>query len=111
MEKKQNQNQNQNQGETINLQGTAKMKVNVTAHGKQYGRDMQNKHQILEDARRIQPLPIELLRDGKGGFVSKDYPTCTPKPEYRTRTARVIAAIRHTANNVWTLIRNFIASE
>jgi hypothetical protein len=107
MEKKQNQNQGSNTGKTVNLQGTAKMKVNVTAHGRQYGRDMQLKHQILEEVRRIQPLPIELQRNSQNQFVSKAYPECTLKLEYKTRTARAIAAIRHTANKAWTLISDW----
>lgn len=48
---------------------------------------------MLKDACRIQPLPDDMRRD-------------TLKPEYQTRTARVVAAIRHTANNAWTCLVN-----
>lgn len=89
-------------GKTVNLQGTARIKVNVS----QYGRDMQLKHQILEDVCRIQPLPMELTRDNKGQFVSKDNPKDILIPEFQTRTARTVAVIRHTVNNARTRLGN-----
>ncbi len=62
---------------------------------------------ILRRTPRIQPLPKNICsRDNKGRFMPKYQPTCTLKPEYKTRTARVIAAIRHTANNFWVLLCN-----
>ena len=135
---------NKDANKTINLQGTAKMKVNVS----QYARDMQNKHQeikivntmdsnqvreylgtkegaqritdIINDARhnarRIQPLP-EHLQNVRMDNCTANSNTCTLNPEnlprnYRgTRTSRAIAAIRHTANNAWTVVKRFIVSE
>ena len=82
------------EGKTINFKGTAKIVTKMA----QYGRDTHRKHQILEDARHIQPIPDGMRRDSKAG----DYcacPICTLKPEHKTRPARVIAAIRHAL--VW----------
>ncbi len=103
MEKKQNQSLDKNQGKIVNLQGTAKIVTKMT----QYGRDMQRKHQILEDARRIQPLPEDMRQDSRASCAC---PICTTKPEYKTRTARAVAAIRHTANNAWTWFENLADS-
>lgn len=111
MEKNQNQSLDKSQGKTINLQGTAKIVTKMT----DYGRDMQNKHQILEDARRIQTLPedarrVQQLPDDmrQDSKASCACPICTLKPEYKTRTARAVAVIRHTANNAWVRVSNRI---
>ncbi len=95
MEKNQNQSLDKNQGKTINLKGTARIVTKMT----DYGRDMQRKHQILEDARRIQPLPDTIK-------LTCACPICTLKPESKTRTARAVAAIRHTVNNLATCFVN-----
>ena len=93
-------------GETINLQGTAKMKANVIPRHPLSNRLMAEfsgtnaPHPAMKDARRIQPLHDARRRDSEAVCAC---PICTLKPKYQTRTSRAIAAIRHTARNarVW----------
>ncbi len=93
------------EGKTINLKGTAKIVTKMT----DYGRDMQNKHQILEDARRIQPLPDDMRQDSKASCAC---PICTLKLEYKhwydMPCPQAAAAIRRMAKNVWVRVSNRI---
>ena len=98
------------QNKIINLQGTAKMKVNVTAHGRQaapnsgyrttYGEPM--KYHLKQTAANCKTTDVQPIR--RIQWLPKD----TLKPEYKTRTARAIAAIRRTANNVWERLLTFV---
>ncbi len=60
---------------------------------------------MLNSSRRVQQLPDDMRQDSKASCAC---PICTLKPEYKTRTARAVAAIRRTANNAWVRVSNRI---
>ncbi len=103
MEKKAKKTNKENeQGQTVNLQGSATMKSKLTAHGRE-----QKKINIIDNVRRIQPLPGGISA-GMSGLCA--CPLCADKyllKNYRgTRTSRAIAAMRHAADNFWAWMIN-----
>ncbi len=125
------------EGKTINLQGTARIVTKMTAYGRQQAEaDAQAKDEqttpqtakykltqeqagslnrmnesMLNRVRRIQPLPAALRQDTLclSPESSCACPLCAPKPEYKSRTARAVAAIRHTASNAWAWFENMMS--